>query len=226
MPGIFISRLVPGGIAEGTGLLAVNDEVLEVNGIEVAGKTLDQVTDMMIANSTNMIVTVKPANQSNNVRRVADPRLPVVAMPTAVVAVPTDADSKVDVSSDDDEDEVKEHVGGHSVAAFATSAAVPPDSVSVTTATAANTDAHSVAPSILDTSVSIVPDSGIVLDDENTDKADTESEESDDDDDDDVVIVNKQLAAADSETPAPAASSAVGTIGEHVKVIFTPIEDL
>ena len=36
-------RLVPGGLAESTGLLAVNDEVLEVNGIEVAGKSLDQV---------------------------------------------------------------------------------------------------------------------------------------------------------------------------------------
>jgi len=43
VPGVFVSRLVPGGLAEGTGLLAVNDEVLEVNGIEVAGKTLDQV---------------------------------------------------------------------------------------------------------------------------------------------------------------------------------------
>ena len=42
VPGIFISRLVPGGLAESTGLLAVNDEVLEVNGIEVAGKSLDQ----------------------------------------------------------------------------------------------------------------------------------------------------------------------------------------
>ncbi|CAD6241682.1 GSCOCG00009338001-RA-CDS [Cotesia congregata] len=63
VPGVFISRLVPGGLAESTGLLAVNDEVLEVNGIEVAGKTLDQVTDMMIANSSNLIITVKPANQ-------------------------------------------------------------------------------------------------------------------------------------------------------------------
>lgn len=63
IPGIFISRLVPGGLAESTGLLAVNDEVLEVNGIEVAGKTLDQVTDMMVANSSNLIITVKPANQ-------------------------------------------------------------------------------------------------------------------------------------------------------------------
>lgn len=70
VPGIFISRLVPGGLAESTGLLAVNDEVLEVNGIEVAGKTLDQVTDMMIANSSNLIITVKPANQ----RTLASPR--------------------------------------------------------------------------------------------------------------------------------------------------------
>lgn len=49
-PGIFISRLVPGGLAESTGLLAVNDEVLEVNGIEVHGKTLDQVRILDFSN--------------------------------------------------------------------------------------------------------------------------------------------------------------------------------
>lgn len=75
VPGIFISRLVRGGLAESTGLLAVSDEILEVNGIEVAGKTLDQVTDMMVANSHNLIVTVKPANQRNNVVRGASGRL-------------------------------------------------------------------------------------------------------------------------------------------------------
>lgn len=69
VPGIFISRIVPGGLAECTGLLAINDQVLEVNGIDVMGKTLDQVTDMMIANSHNLIITVKPANQHNNIRR-------------------------------------------------------------------------------------------------------------------------------------------------------------
>ncbi|KAM9375888.1 partitioning defective 6 homolog alpha [Pholidichthys leucotaenia] len=67
VPGVFISRLVRGGLAESTGLLAVNDEILEVNGIDVAGKSLDQVTDMMVANSHNLIVTVKPANQRNNI---------------------------------------------------------------------------------------------------------------------------------------------------------------
>jgi partitioning defective protein 6 len=60
---------MPGGLAESTGLLSVNDEVIEVNGIEVAGKTLDQVTDMMIANSSNLIITVKPANQRYNLNR-------------------------------------------------------------------------------------------------------------------------------------------------------------
>lgn len=67
VPGVFISRLVRGGLAESTGLLGVNDEILEVNGIDVDGKSLDQVTDMMVANSHNLIVTVKPANQRNNV---------------------------------------------------------------------------------------------------------------------------------------------------------------
>jgi partitioning defective protein 6 len=63
--GIFISRLVPGGLAESTGLLAVNDEVLEVNGIRVTdGKTLDQVTDMMVANSSNLIITISPAKSN------------------------------------------------------------------------------------------------------------------------------------------------------------------
>ena len=35
-------------MAESTGLLAVNDEVLEVNGIEVAGKSLDQVSVLVV----------------------------------------------------------------------------------------------------------------------------------------------------------------------------------
>uniref|UniRef100_A0A8C5MYK1 Uncharacterized protein n=1 Tax=Leptobrachium leishanense TaxID=445787 RepID=A0A8C5MYK1_9ANUR len=69
VPGVFISRLVKGGVAESTGLLAVSDEILEVNGIDIAGKSLDQVTDMMVANSHKLILTVKPANQRNNVIR-------------------------------------------------------------------------------------------------------------------------------------------------------------
>ncbi|XP_006860306.1 PREDICTED: partitioning defective 6 homolog alpha isoform X2 [Chrysochloris asiatica] len=95
VPGIFISRLVRGGLAERTGLLAVSDEILEVNGIEVAGKTLDQVTDMMVANSHNLIVTVKPANQRNNVVRGASGRLP---RPPSIRPRPLEPDSDDDNS--------------------------------------------------------------------------------------------------------------------------------
>lgn len=84
VPGIFISRLVQGGLAEMTGLLAVNDEVLEVNGIEVYGKSLDQVTDMMVANSSNLIITVKPESMRNavggSVRSRTSERPPLSAM--------------------------------------------------------------------------------------------------------------------------------------------------
>ncbi|XP_005318383.2 partitioning defective 6 homolog alpha isoform X2 [Ictidomys tridecemlineatus] len=95
VPGIFISRLVRGGLAESTGLLAVSDEILEVNGIEVAGKTLDQVTDMMVANSHNLIVTVKPANQRNNVVRGASGRL---TRPPSAGPGPAEPDSDDDSS--------------------------------------------------------------------------------------------------------------------------------
>lgn len=36
---------------------------------QVQGKTLDQVTDMMVANAQNLIITVKPANQRNTLQR-------------------------------------------------------------------------------------------------------------------------------------------------------------
>jgi len=134
VPAIFISRLVPGGIAESTGLLAVNDEVLEVNGIEVAGKTLDQVTDMMVANSSNMIITVKPANQNNNIMRRGAPQAaaaaPIAFVPSlAPGGSPKSAHSYKSATSggstealmenDEDEDEVQEHVGATAAAPVA-----------------------------------------------------------------------------------------------------------
>lgn len=114
VPGIFISRLLAGGLAEGTGLLAVNDEVLEVNGIEVAGKTLDQVTDMMVANSSNLIVTIKPFNQHNNVaphrggtasgsQGLGDSRLSV----PSGHSIPDPL--RAPVATDDDEDEIQDY---------------------------------------------------------------------------------------------------------------------
>ena len=113
VPGIFVSRLVPGGLAESTGLLAVNDEVLEVNGIEVMGKTLDQVTDMMVANSSNLIITVKPVNQRNNLNLKGDTSTRSSQKSTASLVsgqsfVSNDSDEVRDFTQDDDEDEVRD----------------------------------------------------------------------------------------------------------------------
>ncbi|CAI6364511.1 unnamed protein product [Macrosiphum euphorbiae] len=113
VPGIFISRLVPGGLAESTGLLAVNDEVLEVNGIEVAGKTLDQVTDMMVANSHNLIVTVKPANQRTTMsapRRGSLSRTSQLSSGSQQSA--HSAATTVNTSEEDDQDEVVDLTAG------------------------------------------------------------------------------------------------------------------
>ena len=100
-------RLVPGGLAESTGLLAVNDEVLEVNGIEVAGKSLDQVTDMMVANSANLIITVKPANQRGvlTLSR-ASHNDTMTSYSTTVSMVHSDEDHEEDET--DDLDEIKD----------------------------------------------------------------------------------------------------------------------
>ncbi|ESO98194.1 hypothetical protein LOTGIDRAFT_158981 [Lottia gigantea] len=112
VPGIFISRLVPGGLAESTGLLAVNDEVLEVNGIEVSGKTLDQVTDMMVANSANLIITVKPVNQRLTLapQRGATGRHSQMSQASQNSQRSSKSFDSDTVADQDDEDEIHDHL--------------------------------------------------------------------------------------------------------------------
>ena len=116
VPGVFISRLVPGGLAESTGLVAVNDEVLEVNGIEVAGKTHDQVTDMMVANISNLIITVKPVNQRNNIAQKSSNASSTNSMRQSQISGSSQQSSTHSYDSDEihdyeeDEDEVKDHL--------------------------------------------------------------------------------------------------------------------
>ena len=119
VPAIFISRLLPGGLAESTGLLAVNDEVVEVNGIEVSGKTLDQVTDMMVANSSNLIITIKPANQLNTIssrsgtgRNIKTKDLTQLFESTQVIESGDEINDYVELP---DDDEVKEHTNIQSI---------------------------------------------------------------------------------------------------------------
>lgn len=103
VPGVFISRLLAGGLAESTGLLSVGDEIIEVNGIEVSGKTLDQVTDMMVANSHNLIITVRPQNDTFNLKRtVSTTRSPSIRTPSSH---PSGSQINAGMSDDDDDDE-------------------------------------------------------------------------------------------------------------------------
>ena len=44
-----ISRIVRGGAAERSGLLSEGDEILEINGIEIRGKDVNQVFDILVS---------------------------------------------------------------------------------------------------------------------------------------------------------------------------------
>lgn len=51
---VIIGRIVKGGAAEKSGLLHEGDEILEVNGVEVRGKSVNDVCDML-AGESNLI---------------------------------------------------------------------------------------------------------------------------------------------------------------------------
>lgn len=44
---MIIGRIVKGGAAEKSGLLHEGDEILEVNGVEVRGKSVNDICDML-----------------------------------------------------------------------------------------------------------------------------------------------------------------------------------
>ena len=43
VPGVFVSRIVSGSLADTSGLISVGDELLDINNVPVAGKSLDEV---------------------------------------------------------------------------------------------------------------------------------------------------------------------------------------
>lgn len=49
MDSVVISRIVRGGAAERNGLLSEGDEILEINGIEIRGKDVNQVFDILVS---------------------------------------------------------------------------------------------------------------------------------------------------------------------------------
>lgn len=51
MDSVIISRIVRGGAAERSGLLSEGDEILEINGVEIRGKDVNQVFDILVSSS-------------------------------------------------------------------------------------------------------------------------------------------------------------------------------
>jgi len=49
MDSVIVSRIVKGGAAEKSGLLHEGDEVLEINGIEIRGKDVNEVFDLLVS---------------------------------------------------------------------------------------------------------------------------------------------------------------------------------
>lgn len=55
MESVIISRIVRGGAAERSGLLSEGDEILDINGIEIRGKDVNQVFDILVSSDTTFI---------------------------------------------------------------------------------------------------------------------------------------------------------------------------
>lgn len=64
-------RVVRGGAADKSGLLHEGDEVLEVNGVEMRGKGVNEVCDLLAAmqGSLTFLILPSPTTQRNNVRK-------------------------------------------------------------------------------------------------------------------------------------------------------------
>lgn len=58
---VVIGRIVRGGVAEKSGLLHEGDEILEVNGIEMRGKSVNDVYDLLSAMTGTLIFLIVPA---------------------------------------------------------------------------------------------------------------------------------------------------------------------
>lgn len=59
MDSVIISRIVKGGAAEKSGLLHEGDEVLEINGIEIRGKDVNEVFDLLVSWSVSCFLCNK-----------------------------------------------------------------------------------------------------------------------------------------------------------------------
>lgn len=56
MDSVVVSRVVKGGAAESSGLLSEGDEILEINGISIRGKHINEVHDLLVSISHYLLV--------------------------------------------------------------------------------------------------------------------------------------------------------------------------
>ncbi|OAF67012.1 hypothetical protein A3Q56_05259 [Intoshia linei] len=66
---IIVSKIIKGGIADKIKLLRVGDEILEVNGVDLRGKTVNQVADFMDLYSGPLTMIVLPNSEVCNVNQ-------------------------------------------------------------------------------------------------------------------------------------------------------------
>lgn len=66
---VIIGRVVRGGAADKSGLFNEGDEVLEVNGVEMRGKSVNEVCDILAGMQGSLTFLVLPvaSNQRNNI---------------------------------------------------------------------------------------------------------------------------------------------------------------
>ncbi|XP_045116488.1 protein PALS1-like isoform X3 [Portunus trituberculatus] len=66
---VIIGRIVKGGAAEKSGLLHEGDEILEVNGVEVRGKSVNDICDMLAGMTGTLTFIIIPSSQQPTTSR-------------------------------------------------------------------------------------------------------------------------------------------------------------
>lgn len=60
---VLVGRIIKGGMAERTGLLHEGDRILEINGMDVTGKSIDEISDMLVDVDGTITFRVIPARE-------------------------------------------------------------------------------------------------------------------------------------------------------------------
>lgn len=65
MDSVVVSRVVKGGAAESSGLLNEGDEILEINGIPIRGKHVNEVHDLLVRIIGCLVIMINDEREGN-----------------------------------------------------------------------------------------------------------------------------------------------------------------